>query len=44
MKGEAQVVAGSVKNKVQAVAGTIIPEKAKAQMHRKLVEPGSGDK
>jgi short-subunit dehydrogenase len=43
MKGEEKVVAGSVKTKVQAAASKIMPDSAKAQMHRKMAEPGSGD-
>lgn len=35
------MVAGSLKNKVQAVAGKAMPDSAKAQMHRKMAEPGS---
>jgi hypothetical protein len=37
------VVAGSVKTKVQAAASKVMPDSAKAQMHRKMAEPGSGD-
>jgi short-subunit dehydrogenase len=43
MKGDDQVVAGSLRNKVQAVAGKVVPDKLKAQVHRKMAEPGSGD-
>jgi short-subunit dehydrogenase len=43
MKGDDQVVAGSLKNKVQAVAGKVIPDALKAEAHRKMAEPGSGD-
>jgi short-subunit dehydrogenase len=42
MKGDDHVVAGSFKNKVQAVAGKAMPDPAKAQLHRKMAEPGSG--
>ena len=31
MKGDDQVIAGSLKNKVQAVAGKVIPDTAKAE-------------
>jgi short-subunit dehydrogenase len=41
MKGDDHVVAGSLKNKVQALAGKAIPDTAKAAMHRKMAEPGS---
>jgi short-subunit dehydrogenase len=43
MSGDDHVVAGSLKNKVQAVAGKIIPDTMKAELHRKMAEPGSGD-
>jgi len=43
MKGDDHVVAGSVKNKVQAAVGKIVPDTQKAQMHRKMAEPGSAD-
>lgn len=43
MAGKERVVAGSVKNKVQAAAGRLMPDKAKAEMHRKMAEPGSGE-
>jgi short-subunit dehydrogenase len=42
MKGDDHVVAGSFMNKVQAVAGKALPDPAKAQLHRKMAEPGSG--
>jgi len=43
MDGKDQVVAGSIKNKVQAVAAKAVPDTVKAQMHRKQAEPGSAD-
>jgi len=43
MKGEEKVVAGSVLTKVQAAASKVMPDSAKAKMHRKMAEPGSGD-
>jgi len=43
MKGEEKVVAGSVKTKVQAAASKVMPDSAKAQMHRRMAEPGSGE-
>ncbi|RKR86487.1 short-subunit dehydrogenase [Micromonospora pisi] len=42
MKGRDHVVAGSPTNKVIAGASKLAPETVKAQMHRKLSEPGSG--
>jgi short-subunit dehydrogenase len=41
MNGDDHVVAGSMKNKVQAVAAKALPDTAKAEMHRKMAEPGS---
>lgn len=43
MKGEHKVAAGSLVNKVQVAAGKIIPDRLKAEQHRKMAEPGSGD-
>ncbi|MEU4515758.1 SDR family NAD(P)-dependent oxidoreductase [Nonomuraea wenchangensis] len=43
MKGEAQVVAGSFKNKAMVGAAKVMPEKARAAAHRRMAEPGSGD-
>jgi short-subunit dehydrogenase len=42
MKGEGDVVHG-LKNKLQAAMGAITPESVKAEQHRKMAEPGSGD-
>jgi uncharacterized protein len=44
MAGKDHVVAGSFKNKVQAVAGHALPDPIVAEMHRKQSEPGSGSK
>jgi uncharacterized protein len=41
MKGKDHVVGGSAKNKVQAVAAKVMSDPAKAEMHRKMAEPGS---
>ncbi|KKK05885.1 SDR family oxidoreductase [Micromonospora sp. HK10] len=43
MKGEHKVAAGSLVNKIQVAAGKIIPDRLKAEQHRKMAEPGSGD-
>jgi short-subunit dehydrogenase len=43
MSGKDKVVAGSMKNKVQAAVARIIPDPAKAQLHGKMSQPGSGD-
>lgn len=41
--GKEKRVAGSVGTKAQGVADKVLPDKLKAQAHRKLAEPGSGD-
>lgn len=41
MKGDDHVVAGSLKNKVQAIAGKVAPDPVKAKMMRTMTEPGS---
>jgi short-subunit dehydrogenase len=43
MKGDDHVVAGSLKNKVQAVAGKVAPDPVKAKMTRSMTEPGSAE-
>jgi short-subunit dehydrogenase len=43
MKEKDHVVAGSVKNKVMAGTAKVTPEATKAQMHRAMSKPGSGD-
>ena len=40
--GDEKVQAGSLKTKAQAVASKVMPDKAKAEMHRRMAEPGSG--
>ena len=42
MAGKDKVVAGSLKNKVQAASARVLPDETKAAMHKKLSEPGSG--
>jgi short-subunit dehydrogenase len=44
MKGDDHVVAGSLKNKAQAVAAKAMPDTMKAEMHRRMAEPGSADR
>jgi|SRR6185312_15907962 len=39
--GEEKVVGGSFKNKVQTIAGKVIPDSNKAEMHRQMAEPGT---
>jgi short-subunit dehydrogenase len=41
MKGKDHVVAAMTKEKIQVAVGQVIPEKVKAEQHRKLSEPGS---
>jgi len=41
MKGKDHVIAGSLMNKVQAQGGRLMPDTAKAELHRKMAEPGS---
>jgi short-subunit dehydrogenase len=43
LKGEADVVAG-FRNRMQVAMSKVLPAQATAQMHRKLVEPGSAQK
>jgi short-subunit dehydrogenase len=43
MKGKDHAVAGSVSNRIMAGAAKVTPETVKAQMHRAMSEPGSGD-
>jgi short-subunit dehydrogenase len=43
MAGEEKVVGGSFKNKLQTVAGKVIPDSKKAEMHRQMAEPGSAE-
>jgi uncharacterized protein len=42
MKGEGSVVQG-MKNKIEVAVGKLMPDTAKAEQHRKMAEPGSGD-
>lgn len=39
MSGKPRVVAGSFKNKAQAVAGRVLPDKVKSAMHGKMSKP-----
>jgi hypothetical protein len=43
MSGRERVVGGSVKNKVQAALSGVVPDRGKAEQHRKMAEPGSAD-
>ena len=42
--GKDHVIAESLKTKIQGVVSEIIPEPLKAEMHRKMAEPGSASK
>lgn len=44
MDGKDHVVAGSFKNKVQAVGGHVLPDPLVAQLHHNMAEPGSASK
>jgi uncharacterized protein len=39
MKGEAKLIAGSLKTKVQGVANSVLPDSLKAKAHRQMAEP-----
>jgi short-subunit dehydrogenase len=41
MKDKEKVVAGSAKTKAQGAMSKVLPDRAKAEMHRKMAEPGS---
>ncbi|HTT95617.1 MAG TPA: hypothetical protein VMF55_13165 [Solirubrobacterales bacterium] len=41
MAGKEKVVAGSLKNKLQTAVAGVVPDSVKAEMHRKMAEPGS---
>jgi short-subunit dehydrogenase len=41
MAGRERVVAGSLKNKAQVVAGKVMPDSVKAEMHRKQAQPAT---
>ena len=43
MKGKARITASSMKTKAQGVVNKVLPDKAKAAVHRQMAEPGSGD-
>ncbi len=43
MAGKDKTVAGSLKTKAQGVANKVLPDSLKAEAHRTMAEPGSGD-
>jgi short-subunit dehydrogenase len=44
MKGKDRVVGGSVKTKAQEAVNKVLPDKVKAAAHRRMAEPGSGER
>jgi uncharacterized protein len=42
MAGDERVVSHSLKTKLQGISSRALPDSAKAEMHRKMAEPGSG--
>ncbi|WP_433366521.1 SDR family NAD(P)-dependent oxidoreductase [Actinoplanes sp. CA-142083] len=44
IKEKQKVVAGSLKTRTQGAAAKVMPDSMKAEMHRKMAEPGSGQK
>jgi uncharacterized protein len=42
-KDKEKIVAGSLKTKAQGIASKVMPDKAKAEMHRRMAEPGIAD-
>jgi short-subunit dehydrogenase len=43
MAGKDHIIAGSMKNKIQATAAKVLPETTKAKMQARLTEPGGGE-
>jgi short-subunit dehydrogenase len=43
MAGKEKVVGGSLKNKLQTAVAGVVPDSVKAEMHRKMAAPGSGE-
>ncbi len=43
MAGKERVVSHSLKTKVQGRASRVMPDSLKAEMHRKMAEPGSAE-
>ena len=44
MQGKERVIPGSLVNRLLAYGGRLVPDKAKAEAHRLMAEPGSADK
>jgi short-subunit dehydrogenase len=43
MNGDERVVSASLSTKLQGRASRLMPDSAKAAMHRRMAEPGSGE-
>jgi hypothetical protein len=43
MAGEERVVSASAKTKAQGRASRFLPDSAKAEMHRRMAEPGTAE-
>jgi uncharacterized protein len=43
MEGKDKIVAGSAKTKAQDLANKVLPDKLKAETHRQMAKPGSGE-
>jgi|SRR5215211_6547042 len=43
IEGDLKVVAGSLKTKAMGAADRVLPDAVKAEQHRKMAEPGSGE-
>jgi short-subunit dehydrogenase len=43
MNGDERVVSHSLKSKAQGIGSRLMPDSVKAEMHRKMAEPGSAD-
>lgn len=44
MDGKERVVSASLSTKITAVASRFLPDSVKAELHRKMAEPGSAKK
>ncbi len=43
MNGDERVVSHSLKSKAQGIGSRVLPDSVKAEVHRKMAEPGSAD-
>jgi short-subunit dehydrogenase len=43
MRGDERIISASAKTRAQGRGSRLLPDSVKAQMHRKMAEPGSGD-